>query len=149
MPLSRACRSRSGRPSAGQTMVEFAVVLPLLLVMMFSIIDFGYYMFLVISVNNGTRAAVRRAAMNNITRDQIQQVVMDSAIGAGVSAAAISITTQAADDTLPGRPSTVTVTTQYPHRFFAAGLLPVNSLDVRSTYKSIITTYPGRANITF
>ena len=48
----------------GQAMVEFALVLPLLLVLLFGIIDFGWLFYNKIDVNNASREGARYAAIH-------------------------------------------------------------------------------------
>lgn len=143
--------ARPGRPSRGrgQALVEFALILPLLIILLFAIIDFGYYLFVTISVNHATRAAVRKACMNNVNRDQIRAIVVNSAVGVVVSTAQVTITTVARDANLPGSPPSVEVVTEFDHRFFAPSLLRRDSLHVKSAFKGIITTYSGRSSVMF
>ena len=63
--------SRPGRPSpwrrfrqtdAGQTLVEFAMVLPLMLILMFGIVDFGRAFYVWLTVTNAAREGARVAA---------------------------------------------------------------------------------------
>ncbi len=57
-----ARRSKVGR--RGQSLVEFAMVLPVLLAVLFGGIDFGGYFSSRLSVENGARMAVRAAAVD-------------------------------------------------------------------------------------
>jgi len=141
-------RGRGGR-RPGQALVEFALILPLLVVLIFAIIDWGYYLFASISVSHATRAAVRKAAMNNATRDQIKRVVVHNAVGVVVSENNITITTLANDPSLPGAPPSVSLTTQFDHKFFAPTLMGREKMPIRSTFKSIVTTYQGRTRVMF
>ena len=140
---------RDLRPRRGQALVEFALILPVLLVLIFAIIDWGYYLFVTISVNHATRAGVRKAAMNNVTRTQIKDVVAGSAVGVVVSASDVTITTVSADASIPGGPPTVQVQTNLTHKFFAPMLMGRDSMPVKSTFKSIVTTYQGKTVVTF
>ena len=58
MPKSR----RGGR---AQSLVEFALVLPLFLLLVFALIDFSRMLFTYISLVNGTREAARAAAISS------------------------------------------------------------------------------------
>ena len=53
---------RAGR---GQSLVEFALVLPILMIMVFGIIDFGMGLRSYISLTNATREGARFAAVGN------------------------------------------------------------------------------------
>jgi Flp pilus assembly protein TadG len=59
-------RSRRGRTERAQSLVEFALVLPVLLIMVFGIIDFGMGIRSYISLTNATREGARFAAVGNV-----------------------------------------------------------------------------------
>jgi Flp pilus assembly pilin Flp len=56
--------ARFNRDSQGQALVEFALVLPLLLLLLVAIIDFGRALYVYSEVSNAAREAVRYAAVN-------------------------------------------------------------------------------------
>ena len=135
--------------TTGQALIEFALILPLLIVMIFAIIDFGYYLFVTISVNHATRAGVRTAAMNNASCAQIKNVVLQNAVGVDLKAKDVTVAPTPKDAQLPGNPPTVTVAVNYTHTMFAPSLWQFSTLPVRSTFKGIVTTYTGREEISF
>ncbi len=65
-PSPHVRRSRRGRTERAQSLVEFALVLPILLIMVFGIIDFGMGIRSYISLTNATREGARFAAVGNI-----------------------------------------------------------------------------------
>lgn len=141
--------ARGVRRTPGQALVEFALILPLLIVLIFAIIDFGYYMFVTISVNHATRAGVRQAAMNNATCTQIKDTVLANAVGVVLSANDVLVTPTARDAALPGQPPSVTVAVNFTHRMFAPSLWQFSTLPVHSVFKGIVTTYTGKETISF
>jgi Flp pilus assembly protein TadG len=54
-------RRRHGRSERGQSLVEFALVLPMLLVVLFAIVDFGRMFQGYVSLTNATREGARMA----------------------------------------------------------------------------------------
>lgn len=69
----------------GQALVEFAIVLPLLLLLICGIIDFGWLFYNQLSLENCAREAVRYGAVNAgnsecvaMTKQKIQDVAVDS-----------------------------------------------------------------------
>ena len=68
------------RSDAGQTLVEFSLVLPFMLLMLFALVDFGrgFYSWLV--VTNAVREGARVGAVQGTT-DQIKQKVVETASG--------------------------------------------------------------------
>lgn len=57
------------RDSSGQSIVEFAVVLPLLLLMFFGIFEFGRFYFTKLTLQHAVREATRFAITGNVLTD--------------------------------------------------------------------------------
>jgi Flp pilus assembly protein TadG len=62
--MKRRERKRAHRRLEGAAALEFALVLPLLVILLFGIIDFGYLMFVVSTMNNAAREGARRGAVD-------------------------------------------------------------------------------------
>ncbi|MBI2943210.1 MAG: pilus assembly protein [Candidatus Wallbacteria bacterium] len=136
----------------GQSLVELALILPLVLGILFAIIDFGYYLFVNVSVSHATREGVRIAAMNNRTRAQIRAWIRQTAPGVHIpdSPEAISITTSAADPEFTGNPPSVTVTVTFSHDFLVPlFMIGRQNANVYATSKSIVQTFETALTITF
>ena len=58
----------------GQAMVEFAIVLPLLLLVICAIIDFGWIFYNNISVNNCSREGARYAIVHSTEANKVQLI---------------------------------------------------------------------------
>ncbi|HWM15244.1 MAG TPA: TadE family protein [Microbacterium sp.] len=72
---------RDGRDrTLGQSLVEFALVLPILLILMLGVLDFGRAIFAYNSVSNGARSGARVAIVNQ-DLDVITAAVEDEAFG--------------------------------------------------------------------
>ena len=67
---------RSGR---GQTLIEFAFVLPIILVFFFSIVDFGIAIDKRIALQHGVREGARFGAVHTVENDIKQRTVDESA----------------------------------------------------------------------
>jgi Flp pilus assembly protein TadG len=74
MPNTRTRRFRRLRSSRGSTLIEAAFITPLLLLLTFSIVDFGGLLYVYLSLESGvsqaTRFAVTGATTPGMTRDQ-------------------------------------------------------------------------------
>ena len=71
MPFSRP------REDRGAAAVEFALVVPILLVVLFGIIDFGFAINRYAIVNNAAREGVRAASLS-ASKSEVDKVVADS-----------------------------------------------------------------------
>lgn len=74
---------------AGAVAVEFALVLPILLVVVFGIINFGFVFAQQISLNNGARQGARFAVVDGRTCDQIKGEARNGAATIGMTAAQV------------------------------------------------------------
>ena len=88
-------------------MVEFALVLPILLILLFGIIDFGLYFYNDLQLTQAARDAARYASVNN--SEGVEATIAD-AEGRLVSGV---ITSQAVDYGTQGNQATVTLTATY------------------------------------
>ena len=75
--LKRITR-RTGKREGGQSLVEFALVLPIFLLVLFSIVDFGMAFHAWITVTNSAREGARLGAVRAPATD-IEQRVRDTA----------------------------------------------------------------------
>jgi len=94
------------RKQKGQALVEFALILPLLLMLLFGVFEFGRAMFIKNTLNNAARAAVRVAVVTpnlndnsynagdlstRSTTDNVQAKIYDSLFSIDKSTATASI----------------------------------------------------------
>ncbi len=93
--------------SSGQGLVEFALILPLLMLFVFGLFDLGYATFLQNSISNGAREGARAGIIKNNTDATIRARVLASTPGIGPQ-----ITIQPSTRTFTD-PITVTVTYTY------------------------------------
>jgi Flp pilus assembly protein TadG len=80
---------RPGRRSPGQSLVEFALVLPIFLLVVVALVDIGRGVFAYNSITNGAREAARLAIVNQdqtLVRDRgVSQVAIAETDGPSVS----------------------------------------------------------------
>lgn len=88
MPAARPCVRR--RDDRGAAVLEFALVVPLLLLLVFGIIDFGWMLMKANLVNNAARDAARVASLNG-TYAQIDQTVDSELAAAGISPSDVTV----------------------------------------------------------
>ena len=109
--------------SKGQSLTEFAMVLPLLLLLIFGVVDFGRLFFVEMTLQNAVRQAGRFAVTGNHLPDStkpgvnmsrvnsIKQVAQDAAIGLDVTSIQISSKTGGSGNAGgPGDTVTISIT---------------------------------------
>lgn len=119
MQLHRPEVRRSRR---GQALIEWALIMPILVVLLFGIIDFGYLVFCHNTMQAATREGMRLAAYNDptVTNDAIKQRIVQMAPGLELDPATditTIVTTSPVGDVASGDP-TVTIVVRRKHYFF-------------------------------
>lgn len=97
-------RALSGR-ERGAAAVEFALVLPLLMVLLLGIIDFGLYYYNDLQLTHVARDAARYLSVNNVA-------AANAAIS-GATLVSTTINSRALDPATSGQPATVTLRATY------------------------------------
>jgi Flp pilus assembly protein TadG len=119
---------RNLKSSDGQTMVEFALVLPLLAMLLFGIIQFGIVFNNYLDLTDATRAGARKAAVSRNTSDPsgpagvATQAVINSAGDLTLTSANVSVVSTGADGGW-GQGDDVTVTASYPYKIDLFGFV--------------------------
>lgn len=96
-------RPRLRRNTSGQSLVEFAIVLPLLLLMFFGIFEFGRFYFTKLTLQHAVREATRFAITGNTLTDpttgdpisranSIVRVILENTNNLDVDLAGVTIT---------------------------------------------------------
>lgn len=78
LAIFRRITRRTGKREGGQSLVEFALVLPIFLLVLFAIVDFGMAFHAWITVTNSAREGARVGAVRASEAD-IEQRVRDTA----------------------------------------------------------------------
>lgn len=105
------------RREQGQAMVEFAVVLPLLLLLLFAIVQFGIVFNHYVALTDAVRAGSRVAAVSRF--EPCPSCKAETAVRAAAPALNESLDVQVVSSWLPGEQ--VTVTGAYPYEINILG----------------------------
>jgi Flp pilus assembly protein TadG len=125
-------RRRRIQDENGQTMVEFALVLPLLCVVLFGIVQFGILYNNYVTLTDATRAGARKAAVSRMTANP--ESVTRASVRA--SASGLTLTDADIDVTVAGgvweHGTDVTVAARHAYKIDLLGLV-VAAGDLEST----------------
>ena len=113
---------RGARHRRGQTMVEFALILPVLLLIIAGIIDFARAYMVVQVLTNAAMEGARVGILPGRTQAQVQAAV-NQVLGTS-SLTGVSVISGANPGTPPGTPVQVTVTTQF--QYMLGTIIPDN-----------------------
>ena len=120
---------KCARNESGQALVEFALVLPLLCLVLFGIIQFGITLKDYLALTDAVRAGARQGAVARFENDPLGTTVTAVRDAAGdLSAGDLDVTVSSSWE----RGRDVTVTATYPYSINLIGLV-VASGDLRST----------------
>jgi len=115
----------------GAAAVEFAILLPVLMLILFGVIEFGMIMYSREIITNASREGARTGivqATAKPTTGDIQTVVTNYLTGTGIDPNAVTTTIAGAGLTAP---NTLNVTVTYPYNFFVPALLGLgNSINL-------------------
>jgi Flp pilus assembly protein TadG len=125
----------SRKADAGQALVEFALILPIVLLLMVGILEFSRAWNLHQALTDATREAARRAVVADPRMDSPDSV--KAAVWRGISQAGYDpqaagssySVTVTGDRTLPG--TNINVDVRFPYRFW---VLPFREIMMRSTF---------------
>lgn len=110
-------RNRTLHEERGQTIVEFAMVLPLLCALLFGIIQFGLVYNNYVTLTDAVRAGARKAAVSREAADptgDVKSAVVDSGADIKIATSDISVSS----DWQPGHDVSVTATYPYSINLF-------------------------------
>ncbi len=103
--LRRVCRKHR----SGAAAVEFAVVAPVLFLLIFGMIEFGRMVMVQQVLTNASREGARIAVLDGATTSDVTTAVQNYLAGASVSGATITVTPNPPSSAGYGEPVTVTV----------------------------------------
>lgn len=116
-------RPRSSRQQQGQVLVEFAIVLPLLLLLFYVLVDFGDLMMHHISVQTVLREGARVAVEHRGNDEQVLEAMMTASSLAPLKRQEISISRAPVQDANLGPLTRVTLKVNHPHEYIIPYLM--------------------------
>ena len=134
----RPPRRAAGRRRRGATLVEFAIVAPLLFLFIFALVEFGRMVMVHQIITNAAREGARRAILEQTTAEEAHTIVDDYLTGSSISGATVTMTPAQFDQVGFGTPVTVAVSVPFddvswlPAPWFLSG----TNLSVQSTMRA-------------
>jgi Flp pilus assembly protein TadG len=119
----------------GQTMTEFALILPIFVVLLFGIIQFGIAFNNYETITDAARAGARKAAVSRQSSDPVgdcRNAALSAATNLNMSQSGAGVTCTYDPSMQPG--TTVTVEVDYPYSINLFGI-PVTSGTLKSVMK--------------
>ena len=105
---------------SGQTMTEFAIILPVLVVLLFGIIQFGIAFMHSVTLTDAVRAGARKAAVSR-TAANPTQAATTAVLGAATDLDPSKLSVNVTSSWVSG--NTVTVNATYPYQINLLGIV--------------------------
>ena len=138
--LSRGRSCVRGRHQGGAAAVEFALILPVLLLVLFGIIQYGYYFFAAQNGSSVAREAARKVAVGDCPTQAALDTYVSTRLG-GLAHSNLTVTrTYYTDPVPPGSPA-VTLTPEIGGKVQI--VIQFNTLDMNLPFIPV----PGQATV--
>jgi Flp pilus assembly protein TadG len=120
----------------GQSLVEFTLVLPIILLIMVGVVDLGRAYFAYMTVVNVAQEGARYGATNPTAGAQIDSHAQNEAAGSGVSPAQLIVTHSFPNGCAAG--NTIKVDVTYNFQFFTAYIFGVSTIPLRASDQMMV-----------
>jgi len=118
----------------GQSLVELALCLPLLVLILLGVLDFGRVFNAYIVITNAARNGAYYGSMHSLDTNCITQRVIDEAAGSGVTLSSDNVSVSSSGEV--GTPISVTVSYDFP--LLSSYVLGTGVLHLRSSIEMVI-----------
>jgi Flp pilus assembly protein TadG len=126
-------KTRPGRRERGQSLVEAAVILPILLLLVAAVVDFGRAFDTYIVLTNAAREGARFGSLANpLTESEIKDLVYDDVVGSGTNITDLS-SFQKDDIVLQASTDVVTVTVAYNMDLWFGGFIGLDQFRLQKS----------------
>ena len=111
--LARCRHCRSQRVRRGAVAVEFALVAPVFLLLIFGILEFGQLIMVQQILTNASREGARLAVLEGTTLSEVQTALDEYLANSSISGASVTVTPSSLSNAESGAPITVTVSVPF------------------------------------
>lgn len=130
-------QNRSDRSQHGQSLVEAAVFVPILVLLLAAAVDFGRVFDAYIVLTNAAREGARFGSVNpTLPVDQVQALVVADVVGSGTNITEMADFGSRGTVTVVGQESTSTkvkVTVSYPFNLWFGGIIGISQVTLTKT----------------
>jgi len=102
--------SGKARARRGASVLEFVLVIPILLMLGFGIVDYGYFFYVKNTVQGAAQSGARAAISGTALQSDVTTTVSNILTAAGLQGSGYTVTTSPVDITTAASGTTVTVT---------------------------------------
>ncbi len=110
--VEKGCRARR-KNRRGASAVEFALVAPVFMLLVFGMIEYGRMVMVQQLLTNAAREGARRAVLDGATTAEVTTAVSTYLSGASVAGASVAVTPNPPTSATAGQPVTVSVSIPY------------------------------------
>jgi Flp pilus assembly protein TadG len=121
---------------SGQSLVEFTLVLPIILLIMVGVVDLGRAYFAYMTVVNVAQEGARYGAANPTAGATIDSHAQNEAQGSGVNPAQLVVTHSFPNGCAAGK--TIKVDVTYNFQFFTAYIFGVSTIPLRASDQMMV-----------
>lgn len=114
--------SRKARRDVGQALVEFALILPVFLLLTLATLDFSRAYFTIHVLNNASREGARVGVLSGATSADVTNFINNQLNAAGLDAQASNVSVSGVDGAAPGDSTTVSVS--FPFQTLTGSIIP-------------------------
>lgn len=113
--LMSGYRSGGSRVRRGASVLEMALVLPILLMLSFGVVDYGYFFFVKNTVQGAAQAGARAAVLASATNADVTNIITTAMTAAGMQNSGYTVTLNPSDvsTATAGNPVTVTISVSW------------------------------------
>lgn len=124
------------RVNSGQSLVEFSLVLPIILLIMVGVVDLGRAYFAYMTVVNVAQEGARYGAANPTAGANIDAHAQNEAQGSGINPAQLLVTHSFPNGCAAGQ--TIKVDVTYNFQFFTAYIFGVSTIPLRASDQNMV-----------
>jgi Flp pilus assembly protein TadG len=123
----------------GNTVIEAALVLPILVLLAFGTVEFGYYFFVKNNMQGAAREGARASISSGATNNDVSTAVANSLTAAGLQNTGYTVSTTPTDVSAATSGQSISVTVQCSWGTVGSGMRPMQLISSSKLVKGTVT----------